>query len=168
VMGKADTDDWQTDQRWAYLRVNQGLLDSIHFIRDHAQATDRMQDSQNDVYYVVESLCQTRAYVGWPVVGSYTARDPGDVIFKQRVAEMSRWKQMKTIDEILRDARDHQIRWFLLHPETVIDWPPAILSHPCFESMGYRVYDMSKFPSVPNARREKQPLLSGGSATIAR
>jgi hypothetical protein len=143
VMGKSDTDDWQTDERWAYLTVDQGLIESAAFIRTHSDASDLMQDSQNDPYYVVESLCERRAYAGWPVVGSYTARDPSDPIFRERLVALEKWRGARTTAEVVRFAREAKIRWFLLHPETAIDWPEEILSRPVFESHGYRVYDLS-------------------------
>jgi hypothetical protein len=142
LLGRADIDDWQTGQRWAHLRLDPALLECTDYLRTHSAPTDRIQDSTIDPVYVVEALCERRAYVGWPVVGSYTARDPADEIFQRRQKEVRDWLRETSADRIVQFARDRQIRWLLVHPESELDWPASLLSRPAFEAGGYRVYDM--------------------------
>ncbi len=142
VLGRADIDDWQTGQRWAHLRLDPELIEGTDFIRTHAAITDRFQDSAIDPLYVVEALAERRAYVGWPVVGSYTARDPADEIFQQRQREVADWLGESTSAEVIRFARDRRIRWLLVHPESQLHWPTSLQSQAAWQAGGYRVYDL--------------------------
>jgi hypothetical protein len=140
LLGRADSDDWQTGERWAYFRISPGLLQCCEYIRTHAPPTDRMQDSTDDPNYVVEALAERRAYAGWPVVGSYTARDAGDALYRQRLAELEQWREESDPQVIRQFAKEQGIRWFLLHPQTTVSWPRSLLDRPSYESAGYRVY----------------------------
>lgn len=144
TIGKLDTDDWQTGQRWAYLTVPKGLVAASEYIREHAAAGERFQDAENDPYYLVESLTERRAYAGWPVVGSYTAHDRGDQVFQTRLKELAEMRQAKTDEDLKKFVRATGIRWYLMHPQTEVAWPVPILDRPVFESEGFRVYDLDR------------------------
>ncbi|MFO0946269.1 MAG: hypothetical protein U1D30_10025 [Planctomycetota bacterium] len=58
-LGKTDTNDWQTDQLWAYMPVPRGLVDCSNFLRSRTKPDDRIQDAENDPYYLVEAAFGT-------------------------------------------------------------------------------------------------------------
>lgn len=143
MIGRSHTDDWQTEQYWAYMPVPRELVACAEFIRTHAAPADRIQDSEDDAYFTVESLAERRAYAGWPVVGSFTARTTDDDVFKSRLAEHEKARGANTAAAVSAFAQQTGVRWYVLHPETTIAWPKDVLDKPAFTSGRYRVYDLA-------------------------
>jgi hypothetical protein len=131
------------DLYWSHTPAPKGLVEAARYIRSHARPAELIQDSEDDPCYLVECLAEHRAWVGWTVVASYTAKTAVDAIFQQRIKEHAQWRDASTADELRQWAQKTRVRWYLLHPETKVAWPREFLAHPVYEKDGYRVYDLS-------------------------
>lgn len=146
LVGGRDFRDGLTPVEWAYLRQPAGVVKIADQVRKIAAPGERIQDSEDDPYYVVEALAERRAYVGWPVVGSYTAKTTADDVFRARLAEHAELRRATTIDRIRDFARRTGVRYYIHHPKTELAWPKEILDRPAAEREGIKLYDLADLP----------------------
>lgn len=136
-------DDWLRDEHWSDLSQPAGLVDCAEFLRRETSPRERYQDSMDDPYFVVEALAERRPYVGWTLVATYSGADTVHETFESRIEDHRRLREAATAQEAARLAAEMGVRWYLLHPQTPVAWPPELLENPAFESAGHRVYDLS-------------------------
>lgn len=136
-------DDAQTLSMVAEL-LPKGLRECALHIRDHSNAIDRIQDSEDDPTSIVEAITQRRQYVGFASIDASLQNQSLAEIFSRRRDEHRQWRRLANLSELIRVVRIHGIRWYLLHPATPVSWPAAVQDACVLERDGYRVYDFRR------------------------
>jgi hypothetical protein len=118
------------------LRVPRGLVEAAHYIREHSDPQELIQDSLFDRFCTVAALSERKAFVA----RSQTRIMHNADLVEQRVEMVENFVSLKLASEIPAMARQLGIRWFLLTRGNRVSWPEEIANHPAFESDGYKVY----------------------------
>lgn len=142
ALGSLPYRDFVADSYWVFLPLPRDLVDAAEIIRLRTHGDELLQDSMDDPFYAVEALSERRPYVGWSVVGTYTARDPMHSVFETRTQWHQALRRCRRPDEIRKLAREAGIVWYLLHPETEVDWDPDVLARPVVTFGRYKLYDL--------------------------
>lgn len=133
-----------TDSEWNNFTVPRGLVDCANFIRENSAVTDLIQDSDNDGHLVVEAIAERRAYVGWPVVTTYTTKTSVNDIFEARVARNEQFKKASAGQMVKEFITDSGIRWYVLSPTSDVHWRNKIKRSVVFDSRGFQVIDLTR------------------------
>ena len=59
---------------------------------------------------------------------------------EERVEAVDRLMGLRETAAVVATAKKLGIRWFLLDPGDVVDWPDELAKRPAFESDGFRLY----------------------------
>ncbi len=132
------------EDRWIRLPVPGDLVRCAEFLRFQTAPADRFQDSRDDPYFIVETLAERRAWVGWTVTATYSAHTPADAVFRRRLREHEQLRQLNDEQAIYRWAAERRVKWYLRNPETPLAWPKALLDRPAFVAGEYQVYDLDQ------------------------
>jgi hypothetical protein len=135
-----------TDSEWNNFTVPRGLVDCANFIREHSAVTDLIQDSENDGHLPVEAISERRAYVGWPIVTTYTSKTSVNDIFEARVARNEQFKRACDEQVMKEFIKDSGIRWYVLSPTSDVLWRSKINKSEVFSSRGFQVIDLTRLP----------------------
>jgi hypothetical protein len=135
----------QTFPRWGPRFASYGaansvptcLVDAARFLRDHSATDELIQDAGNDVRFIVAAFSERQAFATFA-----TNRPPA--LLLERIEDLEALRRMTDVDEIRRFATERRIAWYLLHPDTEIAWPAAVLDSPAFACGGYRVYRLDR------------------------
>lgn len=111
-----------------------GWLECGRFIRETAQPGDVAQDSENDKMLTFSAICEHPPYAS-----SYYDGQVNPMLLR-RVQELKRFKRLSDAESIFEFARQREIRWYVLHPQARVLWPPSILATTVFSWNGYRVF----------------------------
>jgi hypothetical protein len=118
------------------LHIPVGLVRAAEYVRDHAGATDLVQDSQLDRFCVLAALSDRRAFAARSVTLIHHNADQ----VQARADAIEQLMALRDADTVVATARKLGFRWFLLNPGDRVDWPEAIVDRPAFELGGYRLY----------------------------
>jgi len=117
--------------------VPTGLVKACSYIRKHSQPSDVIQDSENDPRFWVTGLAERQEfavnYKRWAKI--YTP--PG---LSERLNDLANLKRLKEKQDLIEFVRKSKISWYLLEPESKVDWPAPVLQNPVYRAGGYRVY----------------------------
>ncbi len=130
--------------------VPRGLLDCCRFLREHAGADDRIQDSSNDPIFLVSALAERQAFA----VRSRIPFTPRPRLL-DHLAEHDTLRRLDDARKIRDLARQAGLTWYLLRPGDRVAWPGSIRNDPAFQSRGYRVYRLLGADEAPSARRSR-------------
>ena len=118
------------------VRVPIGLVRAADYLREHSSPQDVFQDSQFDRTYTVAALAERRAYVA----RTMTRMSYNHEKVEERVAAIEQLMGLRAAEAIVAGARKLGFRWFLLKPDSTVEWPAEIANHPAFELNGYKLY----------------------------
>jgi hypothetical protein len=122
--------------------VPTGLVRAAQFILKSGASTDIAQDATNDPHLIVAALSQRRAYIGISLDDTFPGSGALRKIHEGRAVECQTVLRATTRDELTQFAHRTHVRWFVLHPDSQVAWPPEVLAAPSFEERGFRVYDL--------------------------
>ena len=111
------------------------LVEASRHIRDHGRADAVVQDSENDVRFLVTAVAERQSYAArsLPWGGVPTP-------LKARLDELEVFKKMTDAASISEFARQRNIGWYILRPTSNVAWPQAFLASPSFVCDGFRVF----------------------------
>jgi hypothetical protein len=122
--------------KFSPVRVPIGLVRAAEYMRDRGGARDVFQDSQFDFTYTVAALSERRAYAARTMTLMPYHRERVEA----RAAAIEQFMGLRDSAAVAATARELGLDWFLLKPDSRVDWPPEIASQPAFELDGYRLY----------------------------
>ena len=111
------------------------LVTACRYIRANSGKGDIVQDSEGDPTLMVTGLTEREAFVATPGKDGEGAR---------RKAELVRWDFMKDERGIAAYAVRSGVGWYVLRPQTKVEWPDALLKKAVFDTEGYRVFCFGK------------------------
>ena len=142
--GKRLPDNGLTDAEWNNFTAPRGLFDCALFIRENVALSDLIQDSENDGRLVLESIAQRRAFVGWPVVTTYTSKTKTNDVFLSRIAQHEQFQKAYQSADIDQFVQSSGVRWYVLAPTVEVNWRRFIHDSAVYQSHGYQVIDLIK------------------------
>ena len=116
------------------------LVRASQYIREQSSPNDIIQDSENDIKFIVTALAERQIFVAdhpWSNISPE---------FNKRIQALNDFKNNISEDEVLLFAKENNISWYILQPISRVQWPKFILEKPVFVCDGYRVYN---FPIIP-------------------
>jgi len=125
------------------------LVDAAAFLRTHSAPDDVVHDAGGDARFVLTALSERQLYVGAVGFGG-TNREQ-----LARRDDMLRFTRLPDTAQVLQFAAARGIGWFLAHPGTALDWPPALSRQPAFSCGGFRLY---RFTDAIQAAPYRQSL----------
>jgi hypothetical protein len=147
--GVAEHMEWS--RFYTRIKVPRGLVDCAAFLRTQTSRLDVIQYSSPDENYVVYGLTERRAYLCYsPRTQAVRERDAPLVV--KRVQDLRALEKAATTTALREQAAALGLRWFLLNPADVVNWPQEFLDRPAHSAGGFRVYDLQEAP--PNRQAE--------------
>jgi hypothetical protein len=144
ALGPAGT--WGLAQPNTYKPFDAGLIDAATYIRRQSRGRRPvMQDSSADPLLIVSAFAEAQPYAANCRV---TIRSPKGLV--GRLEEVKRLPEFRDARDVRKFAVDRGIAWYLLRPGDKVNWPSRFLSHPAYESHGYRVYHFDVSPPPPS------------------
>lgn len=125
--------------------VPSDLIEACLYIRKHSQPKDVIQDSENDPKFWVTGLAERQDFAADYKLWSKIRNPPG---LRGRLDQLAAFKTMKNEQDILEVAREFGISWYLLQPQSQVDWPASVLQKPAFRAGNYRVYHFTLKASI--------------------
>jgi hypothetical protein len=110
------------------------LVRAALYIRQHSQSGDVIQDSENDPHMLVGALAERQEFADDWVFGK---RSKG---LEHRLSDLGWFKATANEADLVAYATKNKIRWYLLRPESKVDWPERFQAKSLFDCDGYRVY----------------------------
>ena len=117
--------------------VPSGLVKACSYIRKHSQPEDLIQDSENDPNFWVTGLAERQDFAAECKIWRKVYSPPG---LRERLNELANFKRMKQEQDLMEFIRKSKISWYLLEPQTQVDWPASVLQNPVYRASGYRLY----------------------------
>jgi hypothetical protein len=117
--------------------VPSGMVKACSYIRKHSQPGDIIQDSENDPRFWITGLADRQEFAVDYKLWAKIYSPPG---LRERLKELANFKRMKNEQDLREFTRKSKISWYLLGPESKVDWPPTVLKKPVFRAGDYRVY----------------------------
>ncbi len=128
----------QAEPPWALvnLRVPTAVLDAARHLREHAHASDVVQDAHGDPYLVFAALSERRPFVVayWSPT-RYAAREVA--VRREYVSGLLSSTEPVQVKDL---ASRLGIRWLLLYPGDAVAWPQAMVDRPVFAADGFTLY----------------------------
>lgn len=118
------------------LYIPAGLVQVAHYIRDHSNESDLIQDSRFDRYCIAAALSERRTFVA----RSQTIIRHNEDQVEERAEAVRHLMDLREPITVAAAARNLEIRWFLLSAGDRVNWPPEIVDHPVFQADGFRLY----------------------------
>jgi hypothetical protein len=125
--------------------VPSDLIKACLYIRKHSQPKDVIQDSENDPKFWVTGLAERQDFAADYKLWSKIRNPPG---LRGRLDQLAAFKTMKNEQDILEVAREFGISWYVLQPQSNVDWPASVLQKPAFRAGNYRVYHFTPKASI--------------------
>jgi hypothetical protein len=121
------------------------LIKACLYIRKHSQPKDLIQDSENDPKFWVTGLAERQNFAADYKLWSKIRNPPG---LSGRLAQLAAFRTMKNKQDIRGFASKFAISWYLLQPQSKVDWPASVLRKPAFRAGDYRVYHFTPKASI--------------------
>ena len=112
------------------------MMKAMDYIRSHSSPLITLQDSEGDPCFIVTGLAERQAYAISPSELNVNLSPA----LTTRVQELEVFKKMTTERELFSFLQAHPIEWYLLRPETHVQWPDSFKNRVAFVSGAYRVY----------------------------
>ncbi len=112
------------------------MMKAMDYIRGHSSPWIVLQDSEGDPCFIVTGLTERQAYA----ISHSELNVNVSPALTTRIEELEVFKKMTTEKELLSFLQKHSMEWYLLRPETHVDWPDSFKNKITFASGGYRVY----------------------------
>lgn len=114
------------------------LVQASQYIRNNSRVDDIIQDSENDLRFVVTALAERQLFAGKSLFGGAAKEH------QARLESLDGFKAMRTADELRAYAASNHLSWYLLQPITTVSWPASFVEQAVFNCDGYRVYHFAK------------------------
>ena len=117
--------------------VPSGLVKACSYIRKHSQPEELIQDSENDPNFWVTGLAERQDFAAEYKMWRKIYSPPG---LPERLNELANFKRMKQEQDLMEFIKKSKISWYLLEPQTQVDWPASVLQNPVYRAGGFRLY----------------------------
>jgi hypothetical protein len=127
-----------------YERINSvpsGLVKACSFIRKYSQPGEIIQDSENDPRFWVTGLAERQEFAVDYKLWAKIYDPPG---LRKRLNELANFKTMTEEQDLREFIRKSKISWYLLGPESKVDWPRSVLKNPVLRAGDYRLYHFTR------------------------
>lgn len=111
------------------------LVKASLYIRDHSDASDILQDSQDDPKLQVTGLAERQAFAIRVLFGGRRSSE-----LLARLEELATFRKLTNAAEVKDFAARRHISWYLLRPGSGVAWPGSVLNDFVFDCEDYRVY----------------------------
>jgi hypothetical protein len=135
---------WPGAKAYSNLRVDRGLVECAHYIRNRPPTNAVAQDSHQDKLLILGGLSERPSFAARLEMWKLASKAFRESSYKAQLHKLQSLQQATNIPDLQRSVRETGIRWYLLHPGDSDVWPAEFRDHPVFESSGYRVYDMQR------------------------
>jgi hypothetical protein len=137
--------NWLGANAYSELRVDRGLVDCAHYIRDQLPISSVAQDSRLDNnYLILEGLSERPSFAARPEWWKWMSKAFRGSRYQEQLRKLQGLQQATSLPDLQRAVRETGIRWYLVHPSDSNFWPTEFRNRPSFESNGYKVYDMQR------------------------
>ena len=135
---------WPRGAVYSGLRVDRGLIDCAHYIKNRPPGDAVGQDSHLDPTLILGALSERRSFAARLEMWKLVSREFRDSPYQEQLQKLQSLQKATTIPALQRSVRETGIRWYVVHPDDPNFWPAEFRDQPAFESNGYRVYDMQR------------------------
>jgi hypothetical protein len=135
---------WPGAIAYSSLRVDRGLTECAHYIRNQPPTDAIAQDSHLDPILVLGALSERRSFAARLEMWKLLSTAFRDSSYQAQLRKLESLQQATNISDLQRSVRETGIRWYVVHPDDPNVWPAELRDDPIFESNGYKVYDMQR------------------------
>jgi len=135
---------WPRAKAYSSLRVDRGLIECAHYIRNQPPIDAIAQDSHLDPVLELGALSERRSFAARLEIWKVVSRAFRDSPYQEQLRKLESLQKVTSIPDLQRSVRETGIRWYVVHPGDPNVWPAEFRDQPAFESNGYRVYDMKR------------------------
>jgi hypothetical protein len=135
---------WPRAKAYSSLRVDRGLIECAHYIRNQPPIDAIAQDSHLDPVLELGALSERRSFAARLEIWKLVSRAFRDSPYQEQLRKLESLQKVTSIPDLQRSVRETGIRWYVVHPGDPNVWPAEFRDQPAFESNGYRVYDMKR------------------------
>ena len=135
---------WPGAKAYSSLRVDRGLIECAHYIRNQPPINAVAQDSHLDPVLALGALSERRSFAARLEMWKLVSKAFRDSPYQEQLRKLQSLQQATNIPDLQRSVRETGIRWYVIHPGDSNVWPAEFRDRPVFESSGYRVYDMQR------------------------
>jgi xanthosine utilization system XapX-like protein len=122
-----------------------GLLRATDCLKENLPRQERFVDSRKDPLLISTALAERPAFVCWKEDYNFPGLGKAQLIREERWRAVDELLAATTLGQIRDWTKRYQTRWVLVHPDSRVAWPGALVSQSFFEHEGYRVYDLAEF-----------------------
>ena len=127
------------------LRVDRGLVDCAHYIRDQPPNNAVVQDSRlDDEAHILGGLGERPSFAARPKFWVRVNKAFRESPYQEQLKRLQSLQQSANVPDLQRSVHETGIRWYVVHPGDSCPWPTEFRDRPVFESNGYKVYDMQR------------------------
>ncbi|MEP6601683.1 MAG: hypothetical protein ABJB49_07700 [Nitrospirota bacterium] len=136
---------WRTAASHYDIRVDLGLVESAHFIRNQPPADALVQDSHLEEWYpMLDGLSERGSFAGRPKFWARISQAFRESNYRAQLAHLRELDSAEDVSSLQRGVKETGIRWYVVRPGDTRPWPTECRNYPVFESHGYKVYDMQR------------------------
>ena len=135
---------WPGAKAYSPLRVDRGLVECAHYIRNQPPTNAVAQDSHQDKLLILGGLSERPSFAARLDMWKLASKAFRQSSYKAQLHKLQKLQQANNIPDLQRSVRETGIRWYVAHPDDPNIWPAEFRDQPAFESNGYRVYDMQR------------------------
>ena len=126
------------------LRVDRGLLDCAHYIRNQPPTYAVAQDSHLDRFLILAGLDERPSFAARLDMWTRQSKGFRESPYQEQLRKLQSLQQATNVPALQQSVRETGIRWYVVHPGDSNVWPAEFRDRPIFESDGYQVYDMQR------------------------
>jgi hypothetical protein len=141
---------WPAGKANCNLRLDRGLVECAHYIRNHPPINAVAQDSHQEKFVILGGLSERPSFVARLNVWTRASQAFRKSHYREQLRKLENLQRATNVSDLQRSVRETGIRWYVVHPGDSSVWPAEFRDHPVFESHGYRVYDMQRCFDLPS------------------
>jgi len=135
---------WSGADAFSSLRLDRGLVDCAHYIRDQPPNNAVVQDSRLDELPILGGLGERRSFAARPKFWVRVNKAFRESPYQEQLKRLQSLQQAANVPDLQHSVHETGIRWYVVHPGDSCPWPTEFRDRPVFESNGYKVYDMQR------------------------
>jgi hypothetical protein len=135
---------WSGADAFSSLRLDRGLVDCAHYIRDQPPNNAVVQDSRLDELPILGGLGERPSFAARPKFWVRVNKAFRESPYQEQLKRLQSLQQARDVPDLQRSVHETGIRWYVVHPGDSCAWPTEFCDRPLFESNGYKVYDMQR------------------------
>jgi hypothetical protein len=110
------------------------LVDAARYIRENSHPNELVQDAMNDRRLILSALSERKPFA----VDSGGFRAPAGMA--ARLESLKQLKKKQDSAQVASFMEEHAIKWYVVGPESAVQWPEAMMKRSAFACGDYRVY----------------------------